>query len=205
MLSDTKAQLARSYDNDAFRRSQSQPAAWKQLERSALLDRLRGERKISLLEIGAGPGKDSLFFQESGLSVACVDLSEENIRLCRENGLDAQVMDFYSLSFPDASFDAVYAFNCLLHVPKSELGQVLAEIRRVLRPGGLLYMGVYGGRNSEGIYENDWCEPKRFFASYTDEAIQAAVAAGGSFELLEFHTVPLGEGQPHFQSLILRR
>ncbi|MCB0143385.1 MAG: class I SAM-dependent methyltransferase, partial [Caldilineaceae bacterium] len=124
-------------------------------------------------------------------------------------GLAAHVMDFLHLDFPDASFDAVFALNCLLHVPKADLPAVLAEIRRLLRPGGLFYMGVYGGNNFEGIRTNDDHEPKRFFALYTHEGMQAVVSA--QFGIVSFDVIPMqknADGSPanyHFQSMILRR
>uniref|UniRef100_UPI0011A79D2C class I SAM-dependent methyltransferase n=2 Tax=Paenibacillus TaxID=44249 RepID=UPI0011A79D2C len=112
-------------------------------------------------------------------------------------------MDFYHLTFEDDSFDAVYALNCLLHVPKNEIGGVLSEIKRVMKPDGLFYMGLYGGTDSEGVWENDWCEPKRFFASYSDCSIRALT--GQYFKEISFQTVPLKEGEPYFQGLLLQK
>lgn len=202
MSNEMKLQLAKAYDADALRRAGSSTAEWKVQERKRFTERMREERKRTILEIGAGTGKDSEFFRDQGFDVRCTDLSEEMVRQCKERGLEAAVMDFYDLRFSDQSFDAVYAMNCLLHVPKSELGQVLEEIKRVLKAGGLLFMGVYGGVESEGIWEEDWCEPKRLFSFYTDESIQAAVRP--FFDIESFGTVPLETGQPHFQSLYLR-
>ncbi|WP_028551072.1 class I SAM-dependent methyltransferase [Paenibacillus sp. UNC451MF] len=201
MIPYSKKQLARSYDADAIRRSQSSIADWKAGERRYFVGRLREQGGKTILEIGAGTGRDSLYFKECGFEVTCIDLSEEMVRHCKEKGLNAEVMDFYQLDFADQSFDAVYALNCLLHVPKPELGQVFAEIRRVLKADGLFYMGVYGGRDSEGVWENDTCEPKRFFSFYTDEAVQVTVKT--YFELDYFRVVPLQPDEPHFQSLLL--
>ena len=127
------------------------------------------------------------------------------VRLCREKGLDARQMDMAELDFPDDCFDAVYALNCLLHIPKAELDSVLREIRRVLKPGGMFYMGVYGGVDSEGVWEQDVYEPKRFFAMYEDDDMREAV--GRVFEVAYFGTVKMADGgrQPHFQSMILRK
>ncbi|GIP34676.1 hypothetical protein J2TS4_38860 [Paenibacillus sp. J2TS4] len=135
--------------------------------------------------------------------MTCIDLSSEMVRFCKAKGLDAHVMDFYELDFPEGAFDAVYALNCLLHVPNHEMGVVLSGIRRVLKPGGVFYLGLYGGRDSEGIWEEDWCEPKRFFAFRSDESVQALVKP--YFRLEYFNKVQLEEGNPHFQSFILRK
>lgn len=55
------------------------------------------------------------------LQVVATDLSPAMVGFCRQKGLDAHVMDFLHLDFPAGSFDAVYALNCLLHVPNADL------------------------------------------------------------------------------------
>jgi ubiquinone/menaquinone biosynthesis C-methylase UbiE len=202
-MSHFKTNLKKTYDAFASERESSSTQEWKVVERSDFLQRLQTEGKTRLLEIGAGTGRDSLFFQEKGLTITAVDLSDEMVAFCRDKGLDAQVMDFYELKFDGGSFDAVYALNCLLHVPKADLPDVLTEIKRVLKPDGLFLMGVYGGQNSEGIWEQDHYEPKRFFSMYSDELLVQAV--GQIFEIVDFHTVSMGEGSLHFQSLTLRK
>ncbi|MCQ6557161.1 class I SAM-dependent methyltransferase [Paenibacillus mendelii] len=197
-----KQNLVKAYDIDAHRRANSTPAEWKIIERKVFLDRLKQENKQSLLELGAGTGMDSLYFQDNGLNVTCIDLSNEMVRYCKERGLTAKVMDFYHLDFADHSFHAIYALNCLLHVPKHDIDQVLGEIKRVLKPDGLFYMGLYGGKDSEGIWKEDAFEPKRFFASYSDESIRTL--AGQHFEEIYFKRIPLDPNSPHFQLLILK-
>lgn len=194
--------LIASYNNHAEERNHMQAADWKVRERGQFLDMLKQRKAATLLEIGSGPGRDSLFFSQEGLDVTCTDQSPEMVRLCREKGLKAEVRSFDALGFPARSFDAVFGLNCLLHVPKDELRRSLEEIRRVLKPDGLFYMGVYGGPDSEGVWEKDSYEPKRFFAMYSDENLLKAV--GGTFEIVYFNTESMGEGNPHFQSLVLR-
>ena len=117
-----------------------------------------------------------MFFQENGVVVTAVDLSSAMIRLGRDKQLDARQIDIYNIDFPPDSFDAIWSLNCLLHVPKADVSQVLTGIHRVLRGHGVFYLGVYGGPDSEGIWEGDGCEPKRFFSFHTDESLQKAVA-----------------------------
>jgi 2-polyprenyl-3-methyl-5-hydroxy-6-metoxy-1,4-benzoquinol methylase len=195
--------LKQAYNNHAHDRDKMEMADWKFQEREQFLNRLKTENCHNILEIGAGPGRDSLYFQQSGLQVTCIDLSEEMVKLCREKGLNAHCMDFYHLDFSPTSFDAVYAMNCLLHVPKPQLTDVLAQIFHVLKPEGLFFCGVYGGQNTEGIWEADTYEPKRFFAMYEDEVLLEIL--GKKFQVIDFHTVDLGKGTPHFQSFTLRK
>ncbi len=195
--------LREAYDRAAEKREQGIVPAWKMQEREQFLSWLTKEGKCRLLEIGAGTGKDSQFFQAHGIQVVCIDLSPENVRLCRGKGLTAYEMDLSNLDFPASSFDAVYACNCLLHIPKARLNAVLVRIREVLKPGGLFYYGVHGGIETEGVYEGDDYEPKRFFAVYGDDHIQTIATA--FFDLLYFRSVPTGHPELHFQSMILRR
>lgn len=197
-------QLRVAYNSEsAQQRNQTPKNDWKMVERQHFLELLQQEGKQTLLEVGAGTGTDSLFFQNNGLQVTCTDLSPSMIELCRAKGLDAYEMDFLNLDFPPASFDALYALNCLLHVPSKDLPAVLENLRKLLRPGGLFFLGVYGGSEREGVNENDWHKPPRFFAYHSDDFMRNAVSR--SFEIVSFKAVSLGEPTYHFQAFVLRR
>jgi SAM-dependent methyltransferase len=112
-------------------------------------------------------------------------------------------MDMVDLDFPDASFDAVYALNSLLHLTKAELPAVLQNIRRVLKANGLFFLGTYGGYDFEGVWEQDSYDPKRFFSFHSDEGIRQVVTK--YFTLLSFQQIMPGDNNIHFQSLILRK
>lgn len=202
MNQEWKENLVKTYDRYALERDQSQIDQWKVDERQQFLQMIKKEGKSKLLEIGAGTGRDGKFFSEHGLKVVCIDLSSEMVRLCKEKGLSAYVMDFCKLEFLDGTFDAVWALNCLLHVPKAELPKVLQGVESILKPSGLFYLGIYGGKDSEGIWEQDYYQPQRFFSFYTDEQIQTVVTE--YFDLLYFNTVPINDAV-HFQSMILQK
>lgn len=187
----------------AAQRDNTEKEDWKLVERQQFLARLQQEGKATLLEIGAGTGKDSLFFQQNGLRVVCTDLSPAMVALCRAKGLEAYEMDFLHLDFAPASFDAVYALNCLLHVPTVTLPAVLRNIRDLLRPSGLFFLGAYGGLEKEGINEQDYHQPPRFFSFHTEEFMKDAVAP--YFDLVSFKVVSFSEKSWHFQSMTLRR
>lgn len=196
-------ELRAYYDQDVARRDDGAYPAWKVTERAAFLARLRAEGRRSLLEIGAGTGRDALFFQERGLTVTCVDYSPAMVAACRAKGLDARVMDFWRPTLPPASFDALYALNCLLHVPTTELAGALERLSDLLPPGGLFYLGVYGGVAREGRFARGPEQAPRFFAYHTDDFLRAAVAPW--FTEVAFAAVAIGEADYHFQSLTLRR
>jgi len=150
-----KANLANVYNQHAEERNKKEIDDWKAAERTYFLSRLQEENKRTLLEIGAGPGRDSLFFQNQGLGVTCIDLSPKMIELCQQKNLTAYVMDMVHLDFERNSFDAVYALNSFLHLPKDEFPVALENVRQALRPSGLFYLGLYGGIEFADIWEKN--------------------------------------------------
>lgn len=95
----------RAYNANAALRESKGIEEWKKEERDRVLRSLRKKHIERMLEIGAGPGRDSLFFSRNGLKMTAVDMSEEMVRWCLEKGLNARVMDFYRLDFADGSFE----------------------------------------------------------------------------------------------------
>lgn len=201
MQNKIKDALKEAYNKYAPVREKNEIQEWKVKPRNLFLELMKSEDKTSLLDIGAGHGRDSSFFKENNIEVVAVDLSSEMIKLCHEKGIVAYELDFYNLHQINKRFDAVWAMNSLLHVEKNSLPLVLQEIKNVLKPSGLFFMGVYGGENSEGIWENDIYTPHRFFSFYIDEDIKDIVSK--HFELISFERIETG-GRYHFQSIILK-
>ncbi len=198
------SELRRSYDRMVEERDRKEIAPWKDQVRKDFLSRLLDQKCDRLLDIGAGTGLHGKFFQDHGMQVVCVDLSPEMVKRCLEKGLESYEMDFLHLDFQRNHFDAVFAMNCLLHLPKDNLFQALKEIHRILRKNGLFYWGQYGGVEREGIYEGDHYEPKRYFSFITDELLQ--ITAQKFFEVVSFKAIELDEEEDfHYQSMILRK
>jgi SAM-dependent methyltransferase len=140
------------------------------------------------------------------VSVVAIDLSPAQVELCRAKGLDARVRDMYDLGFEPGSFGAVWMMNCIHHVPSQDLRAVLDGIRGVLVPGGLLYLGVWGGIDSEGMPVEDFYQPPRYFCFRSDASLRTAVEE--VFTVDWFETFTPGEGDPGdelwMQSLVAR-
>jgi SAM-dependent methyltransferase len=202
MRSEIIENICRSYDNHAQDREKDVMQDWKIAPRRDFLNLLQKEGKKTLLEIGAGHGRDSRFFQDNGLCVTAVDISNEMVKLCVNKGINAYQMDFFHLSELEAKFDAVWAMNCLLHVEKAYLEDVFKEINAILKISGLFFMGVYGGEDKEGIWEDDPYTPKRFYSSFSDNEIQRKVS--DYFDIVNFNAIETG-GKNHFQALVLRK
>jgi SAM-dependent methyltransferase len=106
-----------------------------------------------VLEVGPGPGELSERMQrELGAEVVAIDVSERMVELARARGVDARVGDVQELPFRDGTFDLVVAAWVLFHVPDLDRG--LAEIARVLRPGGRLVAGTNSERHLQEAREH---------------------------------------------------
>ncbi|WP_442600725.1 class I SAM-dependent methyltransferase [Paenibacillus sp. KN14-4R] len=198
-----KENLKRSYDENAKLRDKSSIEPWKLNELDYFLSLLNLRKQTKILDLGAGSGQHSRYIKENGHDVTCIDISPKMVEACIRRGLNALKMDFYNLSFEDNFFDGIWAMNSLLHIPKQDLLNVLKEIRRVMKPESTFYMGVYGGYNSEGIWEEDPCQPQRFFSFYDEMKMKEKVTQ--IFDLQEFRTVPLEGMKLNFQGMVLRK
>jgi SAM-dependent methyltransferase len=90
-----------------------------------------------ILEVGCGWGELAEWVgRETGADVVAVDLSPRMVELARERGVNVQVGDVQELPFADGEFDVAVAAWMLYHVPDLDRG--IAELARVLRPGGRL-------------------------------------------------------------------
>jgi len=100
-----------------------------------------------VLDIGCGAGIDAAEFARNGAEVTAVDFTKKAVVLTQELFQEANIQgkillaDAASLPFPDKSFDCVYSFGVLHHIP--EIEKVLGEIQRVLKPNGMVMAMVY--------------------------------------------------------------
>ena len=184
--------LRAAYDFDAPRRDNNVFEGWRAEIVDEFLARL--EPGASVLELGAGAGQGAVYAAEQGYAVTAMDLSPANVELARERGVDARVGDFTDPHFFAGKFDGVFAMNSLLHVKKELWSTVLQVTRRSLRAGGIASIVVYGGINHEGTLEEEWTDPPRFFAFYTDEDFAELPTPGFRRLGCEFHHADAEEG-----------
>ena len=174
----------------------------------AEFEKWKGRR---VLEIGAGIGADFTRFRKAGAYAVGLDLSLRSLQLARRNGEAEEgaaalvQADTEAIPFATASFDMVYAWGVLHHT--SGVARALAEVRRVLKPGGecramiyhrlslvalqvYLRYGLLAGRpgallrsllachmQSPGAQAFTRKEVKELFGEFQDVAIEPAVTA----------------------------
>jgi len=92
-----------------------------------------------VLDVGCGQGGTLELFKAAGMQATGIALGED-VAVCRQRGLDVVEMDLAFLDFPDSTFDLVWCRHALEHSIFPYF--VLAELRRILKPDGLLYVEV---------------------------------------------------------------
>ena len=160
-----------------------------------------------VLEAGCGPGNNFSLYP-AGLDVVAVDRNEHMLTRAREaaDGAAASIAveraDLHALPFADGSFDHVVATLVLCSVDQP---RALAEVRRVLRPGGMLRLWehVRSERGWVASLQRAYSPIHGVYADgcHLDRDTASAVRSAG-FEVLEEERVTVIE--PHLL-LIARR
>ncbi len=118
----------------------------------------------SVLDLGCGAGMLALL-KRKGITLTGVDLSPECAQAARRNGYDSTLSaELSHLPLPDSNFDYVVSLDVIGHVGFEEKDAVLAEVRRVLRPGGVTMHGIEctDGRAQKSYDEMSPEELRRF-------------------------------------------
>ena len=110
----------------------------------AVLDLLNPQPGERILDLGCGDGALTERLVAAGANVVGVDSSADMVRAAKDRGLDARVVDGYTLEF-DSEFDAVFS-NAAMHWMKRDPDAVVAGAYRALKPGGrfVAEMGGHG-------------------------------------------------------------
>jgi SAM-dependent methyltransferase len=109
----------------------------------ALLDAAGVASGLHVLDLATGPGYAAGMAAQRGASVVGVDFAEAMVQLARRGhpDLDFRVADAEALPFPDGTFDVVVSNFVVPHLGRPE--RALAELARVLRPGGRLALTTW--------------------------------------------------------------
>ncbi len=123
-----------------------------------LLDRFaaRVQGLGTICDLGCGPGHVASYLDERGVPVVGIDLSPAMVEQARRlnPGIEFLEGNMLSLDVEDEAWSGIVAFYSIIHFSRSEIAVALAEIKRVLRPGGLLFLAFHMGE--EKVHLDDW-------------------------------------------------
>ena len=114
----------------------------------------RTARGEPVLDLGCGPGQIGEYLGQRGLRMVGIDLAFQMLLVARQRTGNRSLVcgDMRSIPLRTGSFSGVVAFYSVHHLPRSALRTALAEIRRILKPGGLLVIATHLGESE--VYTN---------------------------------------------------
>lgn len=138
-------------------------------------------RNASILDLGCGAGRDSLYFSREGYTVTSIDGSEALIDHCRTLFDHTAIHTSFEAYAPDRLFDGIWAYASLLHVQRSNLSKILNKYIDRLNPSGVFFM-------SFKVYHEDFTYKNRHFTCFTPTALETYLKTFSNIEILSLYT-----------------
>jgi SAM-dependent methyltransferase len=160
-------------------------------------------------DMGCGPGHVARYLRERGVQVCGVDLSPGMVERARRltPGVEFRQGDMMALDAADGVWAGIAALYSIIHIPRGEMAQALGELRRVLRPDGLLLLAFHIG--DETVHLDEWWGQKvsvDFYFFRPDEMAGYLGAAGFEIEeIIEREPYPDVEHQSRRAYIFARR
>ena len=138
------------------------------------VSRLHGK---DVLNLGSGPGRDSLILREHGLSVTCIDGSKEMVEMTSRLGFKSIQADLRDLNLAGL-YDGIWAYSSLIHLTFDESKTLLEKIHNLLRPGGILFLGLIEGKGYEtrNVANSSYT---RYFEYYYENKVESLLHGTG--------------------------
>jgi len=141
---------------------------------------------LDILDFGCAAGRDVRFFQSLGHRPVGLDGSEAFCAAARGyTGCRILQQSFLALDLPEKEFDGVFANASLFHIPSQELTRVLIDLRKTLRPNGILFSS-----NPRGSGEG-WQGQR--YGHYTEFEASKSYLRSAGFDVLHHYYRPAGK------------
>ena len=150
--------------------------------------RMTGNR---LIDVGCGPGIDARRFASLGLQVTGIDYSAAMIEAAKRESLPGNPtylqldMRQIGAAFEENSFDSAWISASLIHVPESDVSQVLSGVHRILVSNGQFRISLKAGKQGAQLVHDDkyGIEIDREFIFWQRENFEPLLQSAG-FEVL---------------------
>jgi SAM-dependent methyltransferase len=124
------------------------------------LDRLAREvgNLGPICDMGCGPGQIARYLHRQGMDTLGIDLSPRMVTEAQKLNPEIHFHQGDMLALPDAdnSWGGIAAFYCIIHVPREQIVDALSEMKRVLKPGGVLLITFHIGHEIKHL--DEWWE-----------------------------------------------
>lgn len=184
--------VAAEYARHYFHELEPKPLDRGWLDRLAQLTAGQGP----VCDLGCGPGEVARYLRDHGVTeVFGLDLSPGMVAQARQLSpdIDFQTGDMLALPAPAQAWAGIAAFYCLCHLPLETVPRALAEMFRVLKPGGWLLLAFHLG--AETLHADEmWAQPVNLdFYLFQRADIELALRAAGFAVTDSFERAPYPE------------
>ena len=144
--------VAEHYATEYFRELERKPFDCELLDR--LAERVKG--KGTVCELGCGPGQVARYLKDRGVDIRGLDLSDEMVNVARRLNPDIPFSqgDMLALDFTDSSIAALVLFYSIIHIKREDVVRAFQEMRRVLIPGGSVFVSFHRGDGE--LHRDEW-------------------------------------------------
>ncbi|HEX9941171.1 MAG TPA: class I SAM-dependent methyltransferase [Thermoanaerobaculia bacterium] len=115
----------------------------------------------AICDLGCGPGQIARYLHGRGVKACGVDLSSEMVKQAQRLSPDIPFQQGNMLALTDVaddSYGGIAAFYSIIHIPRPSVVDALRELRRVLRPAGVLLLTFHVGQQI--IHREEWWEKR---------------------------------------------
>ena len=157
-----------------------------------------------LLDLGCGGCQDAADLDRRGYGVVGVDRTSSLLSMGRRRfrALSLVRADVRQLPFRARSFDGLWAAASLIHFPKPVARRILADLSKLIRPGGLFAATMTYGSKSR-IVTDGWV-PGRYFARWKKDELARAVGRAG-WNVLNLHITTNGERKGRWLNVLAQK
>ena len=173
----TYNRIASQYD-----KSHHGPKFW--LKEFKIFQRLIKGKKI--IDVGCGAGRDAVLFVKNKFNYTGIDAAKGMLKIAKSRVRKGRflLLDFYKLdSLRGQSFDGFWAAASLLHVPKKNVGKVLANIKALMNRNGIGFISVkkrgQAGLNEGVLKKQKYGGIQRYFSFYTNREFKKILEGSG--------------------------